>query len=81
MLGIAELVAIPLLLTVLARWARAERDGTAAMDRRLDAELAPAAPVGTQATAADGTAELVRPWWETEQGEVADRMRRQWPGD
>ncbi|WP_435808871.1 cytochrome c oxidase assembly protein [Streptomyces massasporeus] len=81
MLGIAELVAIPFLLTVLARWARAERDGTAAMDRRLDAELAPAAPVGTQATAADGTAELVRPWWETEQGEVADRMRRQRPGD
>ncbi|MFE1944107.1 cytochrome c oxidase assembly protein [Streptomyces massasporeus] len=77
MLGIAELVAIPFLLTVLAQWARAERDGTAAMDRRLDAELAPAAPVA----AADGTAGLVRPWWETEQGEVAERVRRQRPGD
>ncbi|MFD5163843.1 cytochrome c oxidase assembly protein [Streptomyces hawaiiensis] len=75
MLGIAELVAIPFLLTVLAQWARAERAQTAVLDRRLDGELAPAAP------ASQGSAELVRPWWETEEGEVAERMRRQGPGD
>lgn len=77
MLGIAELVAIPFLLAVLAQWARAERDRAAVLDRRLDGELALAAPVA----AADGAAELVRPWWETEDGEVAERVRRQRPGD
>ncbi|QCD57091.1 cytochrome c oxidase assembly protein [Streptomyces hawaiiensis] len=75
MLGIAELVAIPFLLTVLAQWVRAERAQTAVLDRRLDGELAPLAP------ASQGSAELVRPWWETEGGEVAERMRRQGPGD
>jgi putative copper resistance protein D len=39
MLGIAELVAIPFLLTVLAQWARAERAQAAVLDRRLDGEL------------------------------------------
>ncbi|MFJ8592310.1 cytochrome c oxidase assembly protein [Streptomyces sp. NPDC093598] len=73
MLGIAELVAIPFLLTVLGQWVRAERAQTAVLDRRLDRELAPAAP----AAAAEESSELVRPWWETEQGEVAERMRRQ----
>ncbi|MEU6364929.1 cytochrome c oxidase assembly protein [Streptomyces sp. NPDC046931] len=75
MLGIAELVALPFLLAILAQWARAERVQTAALDRRLDAELTPA----TAAAAQNGgmpTAERVRPWWETEQNEVAARIRR-----
>ncbi|MEV3966845.1 cytochrome c oxidase assembly protein [Streptomyces sp. NPDC050698] len=74
MLGIAELVAVPFLLAVLAQWVRAERAQTAVLDRRLDGELVPTAT-------AEGPAELVRPWWETEAGEVAERMRRQGPGD
>ncbi|WP_107092281.1 cytochrome c oxidase assembly protein [Streptomyces sp. NRRL B-1140] len=74
MLGIAELVAVPFLLAVLARWVRDERDRTAVLDRRLDGELVSAATP-------EGPAELVRPWWETEAGEVAERMRRQRPGD
>lgn len=73
MIGIAELVALPFLLAVLVRWARAERAETAVLDRRLDAEMVPAAPAATGP-------DLVRPWWETENGEVAQRMRRQWPG-
>jgi putative copper resistance protein D len=77
MLGISELVALPFLLVVLAQWVRAERAQTAVLDRRLDGELAPAAP----AAAAQGPAELVRPWWETEEGEVAERVRRQGRGD
>jgi hypothetical protein len=38
-------------------------------------------PVIGRTVAADGAAELVRPWWETEDGEVAERVRRQRPGD
>jgi putative copper resistance protein D len=73
MLGIAELTALPFLLTLLAQWARAERAHSAALDRRLDVELAPATPESE-----DGTAPgLVRPWWETEKSEVAARVRRQ----
>ncbi|MFE3855201.1 cytochrome c oxidase assembly protein [Streptomyces griseorubiginosus] len=73
MLGIAELTALPFLLALLFQWARAERLQTAALDRRLDAELPPPAPP------APGQApppERVRPWWETEQNEVAARIRR-----
>jgi cytochrome c oxidase assembly factor CtaG len=73
MIGIAELVALPFLLAVLMQWARAERAETAALDRRLDTELVSAAPAATGP-------DLVRPWWETENGEVAQRMRRQRPG-
>jgi putative copper resistance protein D len=73
MIGIAELVALPFLLAVLVQWARAERAETVALDRRLDAELLPAAPAATGP-------DLVRPWWETENGEVAQRMRQQRPG-
>jgi cytochrome c oxidase assembly factor CtaG len=73
MIGIAELVALPFLLAVLVQWARSERAETVALDRRLDAELVPAAPAATGP-------ELVRPWWETENGEVAQRMRQQRPG-
>ncbi|MER7403383.1 cytochrome c oxidase assembly protein [Streptomyces sp. NPDC000070] len=73
MLGIAELAALPFLLTILAQWVRAERAQTAALDRRLDAELTPGAPQFERG-AAPG---LVRPWWETERSEVAERVRRQ----
>ncbi|MEU0409357.1 cytochrome c oxidase assembly protein [Streptomyces griseorubiginosus] len=74
MLGIAELTALPFLLALLFQWARAERLQTAALDRRLDAELLPAAP---PPPGEDPSAERVRPWWETEQNEVAARIRRQ----
>ncbi|MBK3569659.1 MULTISPECIES: cytochrome c oxidase assembly protein [unclassified Streptomyces] len=73
MVGIAELVAIPFLLAILVQWARTERAETVALDRRLDTELERVAP--TEAVA-DGP-ELVRPWWETENSEVAQRFRGQ----
>ncbi|MGW0211060.1 cytochrome c oxidase assembly protein [Streptomyces sp. NPDC003233] len=76
MLSIAELVALPFLLALLFQWARAERVQTAALDRRLDAELAPVpAPSPDHGHAA--APERVRPWWETEQNEVAARIRSQ----
>lgn len=87
MLSIAELVALPFMLAILYQWARAERAQTAALDRRLDAELtAVPAPAGarSQDAQAEGPAstagpvpERVRPWWETEQNDVAARIRRQ----
>lgn len=73
MVGIAELVAIPFLLAILVQWARTERAETVALDRRLDTELERVAP--TEAVV-DGP-ELVRPWWETENSEVAQRFRGQ----
>ncbi|MFI1162034.1 cytochrome c oxidase assembly protein [Streptomyces sp. NPDC020801] len=76
MLGIAELVALPFLLAILFQWARAERDQTAALDRRLDAELA-AVPVTAADHGRTPSPERVRPWWETEQSDVAARIRRQ----
>jgi putative copper resistance protein D len=75
MVGIAELVALPFLLAILAQWARTERATTAALDRRLATELVPAAPPQGQTGAPD----LVRPWWETENSEVAQRIRQQRP--
>ncbi|MEU9455965.1 cytochrome c oxidase assembly protein [Streptomyces sp. NPDC048277] len=92
MLSIAELVALPFLLMILFQWARAERAQTAALDRHLDQQTAPApaAPMPSAAatasaptsaasasTAATAPAERVRPWWETEENEVAARIRRQ----
>lgn len=84
MVGVAELVAVPFLLAVLAQWARADRAGAAALDRRLDRELVPAAPPPSPAPspAPPGSSgptapDLVRPWWETEDGEVARRVRRE----
>ncbi|MFC8672457.1 cytochrome c oxidase assembly protein [Streptomyces griseorubiginosus] len=74
MLGIAELTALPFLLALLYQWARAERLQTAVLDRRLDAELPPAAPASP---GQDVAPERVPPWWETEQNEVAARIRRQ----
>lgn len=47
MLGIAELIALRFLLAILFQWARAERAQSAALDRRLDAELAVVVPVPT----------------------------------
>ncbi|MEU9151429.1 cytochrome c oxidase assembly protein [Streptomyces sp. NPDC048417] len=87
MLSIAELVALPFLLTILFQWARAERVQTAALDRHLDrqqaaeasaaqAAEASAAPARVPTTTAP-SAERVRPWWETEKNEVAARIRRQ----
>ncbi|MFE9604044.1 cytochrome c oxidase assembly protein [Streptomyces hokutonensis] len=73
MVGIAELVALPFLLAILVQWARTERAETVALDRRLDRELERATP--TEAVV-DGP-ELVRPWWETENSEVAQRIRGQ----
>ncbi|MFE2420601.1 cytochrome c oxidase assembly protein [Streptomyces hokutonensis] len=75
MVGIAELVAIPFLLAILVQWARTERAETVALDRRLDTELEHVRATPAEA-AVDGP-ELVRPWWETENSEVAQRIRGQ----
>lgn len=93
MLTLAELVALPFLLLVFLEWWRAEREKTAALDARLDREALAAAtavpaPGPAKAAAADSAAaapapaapavpESTRPWWETDQGEVGMRMRRQ----
>lgn len=89
MLSIAELVALPFLLTILYQWARAERIQTAALDRHLDQQAAATAAVPASAVPAPApgpagstststaTADRVRPWWETEENEVAARIRRQ----
>ncbi|MFF4137863.1 cytochrome c oxidase assembly protein [Streptomyces mirabilis] len=76
MISIAELVALPFLLAILVQWARTERAETVVLDRRLEAELVPATPTPGAAQ----TSELVRPWWETENSEVAQRIRHQRPG-
>ncbi|MDX3759084.1 MULTISPECIES: cytochrome c oxidase assembly protein [Streptomyces] len=76
MISIAELVALPFLLAILVQWARTERAETVVLDRRLEAELVPARPTPGAAQ----TSELVRPWWETENSEVAQRIRHQRPG-
>ncbi|MET9359487.1 cytochrome c oxidase assembly protein [Streptomyces sp. NPDC006632] len=77
MVTIAELVSLPFLLAVLVQWSRADRAQRVVLDRRLDAELAPAAPVRGRPE----EAELVRPWWETDGGAVGQRMRPRRPGD
>ncbi|MBK3646148.1 cytochrome c oxidase assembly protein [Streptomyces sp. MBT33] len=76
MVSIAELVALPFLLAILVQWARTERAETVALDRRLATELVPAGPVQGSAQESD----LVRPWWETENSAVAQRIRQQRPG-
>jgi putative copper resistance protein D len=79
MLSIAELVALPFLLAILVQWARAERVQAAALDRRLDRDLTRVAPRTPEPgrTEPEPEPERVRPWWETEQNEVAARIRRQ----
>ncbi|WP_405755353.1 cytochrome c oxidase assembly protein [Streptomyces sp. NBC_00144] len=47
MVTLAELVGVPFLLVIFAQWVRSERARTVALDRRLDAELIPAAPRAT----------------------------------
>lgn len=79
MLGIAELVALPFLLVLLFQWARADRVRAVALDRRLDAEFA-VTPAPTAVAVEEPSPDRVRPWWETEQNEVADRIRRQHGG-
>lgn len=76
MISIAELVALPFLLAILVQWARTERAETVVLDRRLATELVPAGPVEGSARQSD----LVRPWWETEDSAVAQRIRQQRPG-
>ncbi|MFG3280903.1 cytochrome c oxidase assembly protein [Streptomyces sp. NPDC048111] len=76
MVTIAELVSLPFLLAILVQWSRADRAQRVLLDRRLDAELAPAAPVEGRPE----DAELVRPWWETDGGAVGQRMRGRGPG-
>ncbi|MFJ5674540.1 cytochrome c oxidase assembly protein [Streptomyces sp. NPDC093097] len=84
MLTLAELVGLPFLIAVFAEWVRDERRKTAALDARLDRDLAVSAPVPAAAAAAPGAAapgaaapqpETTRPWWETDQGEVGARFR------
>ncbi|MEW1656917.1 cytochrome c oxidase assembly protein [Streptomyces sp. NPDC093707] len=80
MLTLAELVGLPFLIAVFAEWVRDERRKTAALDARLDRDLAVSAPATpAAAAAAPGAAapqpETTRPWWETDQGEVGARFR------
>ncbi|WP_030909163.1 cytochrome c oxidase assembly protein [Streptomyces sp. NRRL F-5126] len=89
MLTLAEIVALPFLIAVFFQWWQSERVRTAELDARLDAELtpvpapapaasAPAGPADGAPAAAPAAAvpERVRPWWETDGGEVGQRMRR-----
>ncbi|MBP0461417.1 cytochrome c oxidase assembly protein [Streptomyces montanisoli] len=90
MLTLAEIVALPFLIAVFFQWWHSERARTAELDARLDAELTPVpapapastpaseAPAGAVPAAAPAAAapERVRPWWETDGGEVGQRMRR-----
>ncbi|WP_327293400.1 cytochrome c oxidase assembly protein [Streptomyces sp. NBC_01198] len=85
MLTLAELVGLPFVLLVFMEWWRAERGKTAELDARLDREeLAAVTPAPGPAAAAAPAAVpavpavpgMTRPWWETDQGEVGERMRR-----
>jgi putative copper resistance protein D len=92
MLTLAELVGLPFILAVFLQWWRAERLRTAELDARLDREALAAAPASppspapeptpaglltaTPSAAAPAVPEMTRPWWETDQGEIGERMRR-----
>ncbi|MCQ4081440.1 cytochrome c oxidase assembly protein [Streptomyces sp. RB6PN25] len=80
MFTLAELVGLPFMMAVFVEWWRTERAKTAELDARLDRELVPVAARPAADAPASRTAaaapEMVRPWWETEGGEVADRVRR-----
>lgn len=87
MVTLAELVALPFLILVFFEWWRAEREKTAELDARLDREaaavahvvapaVAPGAVASPTAPASAPVPEMTRPWWETDQGEIGDRMRR-----
>lgn len=73
MIGVAELVTVCFLLVILAQWFRTERAQALVLDRRLETELVPAAAA---VPGQERNPDLVRPWWETEGGEVAERIRR-----
>jgi putative copper resistance protein D len=72
MVAIAELVGLVFLIAVFAEWVRVERSRTAELDRRLDAELVSPA---SSATAPASEPDRVRPWWETDPGQVGQRFR------
>jgi cytochrome c oxidase assembly factor CtaG len=90
MVVLAELVGLPFLILVFVEWWRSEREKTVELDARLDREAALAAPAAIPvpaapavspapaepAPAAAAVPEMTRPWWETDQGEVGERMRR-----
>jgi putative copper resistance protein D len=87
MLTLAELVALPFLIAVFLQWWHVERDKTAELDARLDRELAPAVPApatglslapasaSAPAVPVEPASDRVRPWWETDDGEVGRRLR------
>lgn len=82
MLTIAELVGLPFLLAVFLQWVRAEKAGTAELDRRLDAELVPVAPATPAFVAGPAPVPVedrVQPWWETDTGPLGERLRRRHP--
>jgi putative copper resistance protein D len=84
MVTLAELVGLPFILLVFVQWWRAEHERTAELVARLDREAAAAAAVARPAPAGPGPVpapapavpEMTKPWWETEQGEIGERMRR-----
>ncbi|WP_053751153.1 cytochrome c oxidase assembly protein [Streptomyces sp. MMG1533] len=78
-IGFAELVALPFLLAVLVQWDRTERAETTALDRRPDAELVPAGSSATGPRAGAGPRPF-RGGRETENSDVAQRIRQQRPG-
>ncbi|GAA2797128.1 cytochrome c oxidase assembly protein [Kribbella solani] len=69
MLTLAEMVGLPFLAGQLVSWVRADRAEAAAVDRRLDQVVA------ERVAAGEREPELMRPWWETEPGQLADRFR------
>ncbi|HZX07971.1 cytochrome c oxidase assembly protein [Kribbella sp.] len=71
MLTLAEMVGLPFLGGQLVAWIRADRAEAVAVDRRLDQVVA------ERAAAGEREPELMRPWWETDPGQLADRFRPQ----
>ncbi|WP_427888655.1 cytochrome c oxidase assembly protein [Kribbella sp. GL6] len=71
MLTLAEMVGLPFLAGQLVAWIRADKAEAAAVDRRLDRVVA------ERAAAGEDEPELMRPWWETDPGQLADRFRSQ----
>jgi putative copper resistance protein D len=68
MIALSELVGLPALLVLLAQWVRADAGTAAEVDAQLDAV---AAPLG-------GVPDAVElPWWVTDPGPLAARLREQ----
>ena len=71
MIALSELVGLPALLVLLVQWVRADAGTAAVIDAELDAvAAAEAAAHGVEPT------ELERPWWETDAGPLAGRLRK-----